>query len=124
MEGKLEYPFELTNGNKKQAVSIIGLDRDTKFYTFRDVNGMKAYIPKRGLLISENLAKALDVESGDMVQIKSYIPNREDVYVQVKGIIKQTLGINAYMDLDTMGNSKFSRKWKPNMRPSPMAMSE
>ncbi len=105
LEGKLEYPFELTNGNKKQAVSIIGLDRDTKFYSFHDANGQKTEIPKRGMLITENLAKALAVEKGDLVQIKSYIPGREDVYIQVKGIIKQTLGINAYMDIDTMGEA-------------------
>jgi len=105
IEGKLEYPFELTNGNKKQAVSIIGLDRDTKFYSFHDANGQKTEIPKRGMLITENLAKALAVEKGDLVQIKSYITGREDVYIQVKGVIKQTLGINAYMDIDTMGET-------------------
>lgn len=105
LEGKLEYPFELTNGNKEQAVSIIGLDRHTKFYSFHDVNGQKTEIPKRGMLITENLAKALAVEKGDLVQIKSYIPGREDVYIQVKGIVKQTLGINAYMDIDTMGET-------------------
>ena len=105
IEGKLEYPFELTNGNKKQAVSIIGLSRDTKFYSFHDVNGQKTEIPKRGMLITENLAKALDVEKGNLVRIKSYIPNRDDVYIQVKGVIKQTLGINAYMDIDTMGET-------------------
>ena len=105
IEGKLEAPFELTNGNKKQAVSIIGLDRDTKFYSFHEGNGQKAEIPKRGMLITENLAKALAVEKGDLVQINSYIPGREDVTIQVKGIIKQTLGINAYMDIDTMGET-------------------
>ncbi|HYE67755.1 MAG TPA: ABC transporter permease [Anaerovoracaceae bacterium] len=105
IEGKLEAPFELTNGNKKQAVSIIGLNRDTKFYSFNDGNGLKTEIPKRGMLITENLAKALAVEKGDLVQINSYIPGREDVYIQVKGIIKQTLGINAYMDIDTMGET-------------------
>ena len=105
IEGKLEYPFELTNGNKKQSVNIIGLDRDTKFYSFRDADGVKTEIPKTGMLITENLAKALNVEKGDLVQIKSYIPNRDDVYVQVKGIIKQTLGINAYMDIDAMGET-------------------
>lgn len=103
MEGKLEYPFELTNGNKKQAVNVIGLNRDTKFYTFHDGNGVKTEIPRQGMLISENLASALAVGKGDLVQIKSYIPGRDDVTVQVKGIIKQTLGINAYMDVDTMG---------------------
>ncbi|MEL7654677.1 MAG: ABC transporter permease, partial [Bacillota bacterium] len=105
VEGKLEYPFELTNGNKKQSLNIIGLSRDTKFYSFRDINGEKTEIPKQGMLITENLAKALDVKKGDLVLIKSYIPNRDDVYLQVKGIVKQTLGINAYMDINTMGET-------------------
>lgn len=105
IEGKLEYPFELTNGNKKQAVSIIGLDQDTKFYSFHDTGGEKTEIPKRGMLITENLAKALDVEKGDLVRVKSYIPNRDDAYIQVKGVVKQTLGINAYMDIDAMGET-------------------
>ncbi len=103
IEGKLEYPFELANGNKKQSVNIIGLDRNTKFYSFHNVRGEKTEIPKRGMLISENLSTALEVEKGDLVQIKSYIPGKADVYIQIKGIIKQTLGINAYMDVDTMG---------------------
>ncbi len=105
IEGKLEYPFELTNGNKKQAVSIIGLSRDTKFYSFRGAGGEKKEIPKQGLLITENLAKALDVKTGDMILVKSYIPNRDDVSLPVKGIIKQALGINAYMDIDAMGEA-------------------
>lgn len=105
IEGRLEYPFELSNGNKKQSVSIVGLDRDTKFYTFQDVNGEKTEVPKRGMLISENLAKALDAEKGGLVRVKSYIPGRDDVYIQVKGIIKQTLGMNAYMDIGAMGGT-------------------
>ncbi len=105
IEGKLEYPFELSNGNKKQAVSMIGLDRDTKFYSFRDTAGRQTEIPKRGMLITENLAKALDVGKGDLVRIKSYIPERDDAYIQVVAVIKQTLGINAYMDIGTMGET-------------------
>lgn len=103
IEGKLEYPFELANGNKKKSVNLIGLSRNTEFYTFHDINGEKADIPKQGMLISENLANALNVEKGDLVQVNSYIPNRQDLYIQVKGVIKQALGINAYMDIDTMG---------------------
>ncbi|HML36372.1 MAG TPA: FtsX-like permease family protein [Bacillota bacterium] len=105
IEGKLEYPFELSNGSKKQAVSIIGLDRDTKFYSFHDLNGEKVEIPENGMLISENLAKALDIGKGDLVRIKSYIPNRDDAYIQVKDVIKQTLGMNAYMEIGAMGGT-------------------
>ncbi|HWQ78687.1 MAG TPA: FtsX-like permease family protein [Anaerovoracaceae bacterium] len=105
IEGKLEYPFELTNGNKKQSVSIIGLDKDTEFYTFYNSIGVKTEIPKNGMLITENLAKALEVGKGDLIQVKSYIPNRDDVYIQVKDVIKQTLGMNAYMDIRAMGET-------------------
>jgi putative ABC transport system permease protein len=105
IEGKLEYPFELANGNKKKSVSVIGLERNTNFYSLHDADGVKTEIPRHGMLITENLAKALDVGKGDLVQIKSYIPNRDDVYLQVKGVIKQTLGMNAYMDICAMGET-------------------
>lgn len=103
IEGKLEYPFELSSGNKKQAVSVIGISSNTRFFTFHNEKGQKIDLPKRGMLISQNLARLLDVSTGDMVRINSYLPNRDDVYVPVTGIIKQTLGMNAYMNLDTMG---------------------
>lgn len=103
IEGKLEYPFELSSGNKKQAVSVIGISSDTTFFTFQDAKGRKIELPKRGMLISQNLSRLLGVQTGDVIRVKSYLPNREDVYLPVSGIIKQTLGMNAYMDLDTMG---------------------
>ncbi len=103
IEGKLEYPFELTNCNKKKAVNIIGLSRDTRFYTFIDNKGNEINLPRQGVLVTENLAKALDIEKGDLIQVNNYIPNREDIIVQVKGVIRQSLGMNAYMDIDTMG---------------------
>lgn len=103
IEGKMEYPFELLNGNKKQAVNIIGLQQNTKFYYFEDINGDQITIPNHGILLSENLASSLKVEKGDIVQVKSFIPNRDDIYIQVKGIVKQALGINAYMEIDNMG---------------------
>jgi putative ABC transport system permease protein len=105
IEGKLEYPFELTNGSKKQAVSIIGLSRDTKFYTFHNTKGVQTEVPANGMLISENLAKALDVGKGDLVRVKSYIPNRDDIYIPVTDVIKQTLGMNAYMEIGAMGET-------------------
>lgn len=103
MEGKLEYPFELTNGNHTQAVSVIGIAKDTQFYSFEDQKGNAVSVPQEGILLSENLASSLQVKKGDFVQIKSYIPGRDDVVLPVQGIIKQTLGMNAYMDIDTMG---------------------
>ena len=103
MEGKIEYPFELLNGNKKQFVNIIGLSEDTVFYSFRDKNDRTVSLPERGILLSENLAKSLKAETGDKIQVKGFLPGRDDVYIEVAGVVKQSLGMNAYMEIDSMG---------------------
>jgi putative ABC transport system permease protein len=103
IEGRLEFPFELSNGSRKRTVNLVGLKRDTRFYAFRDLNDAQIELPGSGALITENLAKALHVGKGDSLLVKSYLPNRDDVSVPVKGVIRQTLGINAYMELGAMG---------------------
>ena len=101
-EGRIEYPFEIHHGSKSKAVPVIGLPRDTIFYDFKDTKGRGVQIPEEGMLVTENLAGILDVEVGDTVRVETFIPNKEDTYICVSGIIKQTLGMNAYMDLEYM----------------------
>jgi putative ABC transport system permease protein len=103
IEGKIEYPFTLSSGNKEKTVTIIGLDENTQFFQFNDSQGDKVPIPKRGILLSSNLAKALDVVAGDSIRIKSFIPGKEDVYTRVSQVVTQTLGINGFMSIDYMG---------------------
>ncbi len=102
IEGRIEYPFEVRRGNKNEAVNVIGVNRDTRFFSFKDNKGNPVAVPEEGILLSENLAGILDVKTGDRVEMKSFIPGRSTVSVTVRGIIKQALGINAYMDIDYM----------------------
>jgi len=101
-EGRIEYPFEIRHGAKSKAVSVVGLPRDTVFYDFKDPQGRPVRIPEEGMLITENLAGLLDLAVGDEVRVKTFIPNRDDTSIRVSGIIRQTLGMSAYMDLDYM----------------------
>lgn len=103
-EGKIDFPFELSRGNRKQAVNIIGLRGDTLFYEFRDIKGQLVAIQQGGILLSENLAGVLKVSKGDVIQVKSYISDRDDLLIPVAGVIKQTLGMNAYMEIEAMRN--------------------
>jgi putative ABC transport system permease protein len=103
MEGKLEYPFEFENGNRKQIVSIVGLVRDTEFYGFKRPDGGGVSLPESGVLLSENLAKNLGLKAGDSVKLNTFIPGRNSVYVEVKDVVSQTLGLNAYMNIGYMG---------------------
>lgn len=109
VEGKIEYPFELSNGTRKKTVNLIGLEKDTQFYRFQDPARHPVALPPSGLLLSENLARSLDVTRGDSVRIKSFLPGREDTYLVVQGIISQTMGINAYMDQEAMAKLLFEK---------------
>lgn len=102
IEPRLEYPFELKNGWRKKAVNFIGTPRDTAFYEFRDINDKVVKLKAKGLFVTEALAKLLSVKQGDYLTIKNFIPGKEDVKIEVTGIVKQYLGINAFMDIETM----------------------
>ncbi|MGI6630001.1 MAG: ABC transporter permease [Bacillota bacterium] len=82
---------------------MIGVPRDTSFYLFEDINNREIKIPQKGLLLSEAMAGILNISRGDMITIKNFIPGKKDIKIEVKGIVKQYLGSNAYMDMDTMG---------------------
>ncbi len=103
IEGKIEYPFELQNGSKTKAVPVIGVDPKTIFYSFKNAEGNPITVPEEGILLSINLANILQVKTGDTIKIKTYLPGRADAYVTVTGIVKQSLGMNAYMNIDYMG---------------------
>lgn len=102
IEPKIEYPFEIEYGHKSKVVNIIGLQKNTRFYKFTNIDGNTVYLKDKGILLTEGLAKYLGVEAGDKVKIKNFIPDKKDIYLQVTDIIKQSLGINGYMNIDEM----------------------
>lgn len=109
IEGRIEMPFEIENGRASKVVNIIGLDKNTVFYEFKDIEGKKVTLPESGILLSSNLAKALNVVEGDSVLIKNFIPQRDDGYITVKGVINQSLGINGYMNIDFLNKNFLDR---------------
>lgn len=109
IEGKTEFPFELEKGRNSKVVNVIGFKNSFGFYDLRDENGNSQAIPDTGMLISSNLAKSLGVSTGDKIYVKNLLPEKNDMFVDVKGIVKQSLGINAYMDIDYL-NENFIEK--------------
>lgn len=104
VEPKIEFPFEMKNGLKKEIVNIVGLEQNTDFYHFKDGDGKSVMIPAKGILLSENLAQELDIGKGEKLVLHSFVPGRDDVTVTVMGVIKQGLGMNAYMHIDQMAD--------------------
>lgn len=100
MEPKVEMPLELRNGWKKETVSVIAVLQDTEMYYFKDSKNNEVYLEGNGIFLSDILAKQLKVQVGDTIVVDSYLPDSEDQDIEVKGIIQQYLGSNAYMNID------------------------
>ncbi len=102
IEGKIEFPFKIEYQWKTKILNIIGVKTDTVFYNFTDETGRPLELPKKGMLLSAGLAKIMGIEAGDQVLINTFLPEREDQWVEVVGLVKQNLGSNAYMDIEYM----------------------
>lgn len=102
IEPIVEFPFDIIKGWRNKVVNVVGVKSNTVFYDFENADGDHIKLPEKGVVMTEGLARLLDVKRGDLVTLKSFIPDRDDQVVVVKDVIKQRLGINVYMDLETM----------------------
>jgi len=109
IEGKIEYPFEIKNGWKSKVVTVIGLEEGSKFYIFKNLKEEEISIPKRGLTITENLAKILGVRVGEKVEINNFIPGKDDTELVISEIIRQDLGMNGYINKKEMEERLINR---------------
>lgn len=102
IEPRIEYPYELVNAWHNKRVLIIGVPKNTELHSFQDMEGHSVELSENGIFLTTELAKLLHVEAGDTLTIRNFMPGRDDVELKVSGIIRQYLGINAYMDIGTM----------------------
>jgi len=102
IEGKVEFPFKIEHRWKTKIINIIGVQPDTVFYNFTDEDNRPLSLPKEGMLLSAGLARILEIEVGDKILVNTFVPEREDKWVEVTGLVKQNLGSNAYMTMDYM----------------------
>lgn len=102
VEPLLEVPATLKNGWLKKEVSLMGLKKGSALYNILDKNGRRVEVPDHGVLLSEQLAKILNVKAGDVISAES--PYRRETLNQkgeelvVQGIVPQYVGLNAFME--------------------------
>lgn len=102
IEPKIEMPLQVKNGWRKKTISVVAVPSDTVMYGFMNSTGTPLELPEEGLFLSDILARILNVEVGDFVEVKGFLPGLDDKELQVKGIVEQYLGANAYMDIRQM----------------------
>ncbi|WP_422486336.1 ABC transporter permease [Gudongella sp. DL1XJH-153] len=102
IEPKVELPFELTDGWRKEIVNVIAIQRDTRMYGFRTPSGRQIELPQKGIIITDILARQLKAEAGDIIEINSVLPGVPNKTIEVKAVVEQYFGKNAYMDIEQM----------------------
>ena len=102
-EPVLEYPFEIRKGWRSRDVVIIGLPQDCELQRLYNTEDERVYLEGDGLLLEEHLAAQLGARAGDTVTLKPLMGRVDDEReVVVKRIVKQFLGLGAYMEIQSM----------------------
>ncbi|MDY0255879.1 FtsX-like permease family protein [Gudongella oleilytica] len=102
IEPKIEMPLQVKNGWRKKTISVVAVPNDTVMYGFMNSTGTPLELPEEGLFLSDILARILNVKAGDFVEVKGFLPGIDEKELQVKWIVEQYLGANAYMDIRQM----------------------
>jgi putative ABC transport system permease protein len=93
-------PVRLRNGHHRRDAAIDGIPAAPYLRRILDRQQRTVPVPPEGLVLTERLARALDVRPGDSVFVEVLEGRRPTRAVPVAGLAEQYLGMAAYMDLD------------------------
>ena len=101
-EGFRAVPAKLQFEHRSYRTSVQGIQEDGKLMRLLDTRLNTIHVPRGGVILTDYLAEILHIKSGDMLTIEFLEGNRTTVQVQVAGTAKEYLGVNAYMQQETL----------------------
>ena len=102
-EPLLQYPFEIKNEWRKKDIVIIGLPDGAQLQKLVDAQEKTVPVGETGLVLSDRLARDLDVAVGDTLRVKPLMGRvTKEKDVTVSKIVAQYLGSSAYMNIDEL----------------------
>ncbi len=88
--------------HRNRQVGIIGLPADSELTRVVDTSLEKVYLPSQGLVLSTKLAELLGVREGDLLTVEVLEGRRPVTQVVVADLVEEYLGINAYMEVESV----------------------
>ncbi len=96
-------PVRLTSEGRSRQVAISGLPARGELFRVLDVETLQQVpLPEHGLVLSSSLAGVLDIAPGDTVTAAVLVGRRPVEALPVVGIVKQYMGLSAYMHIDAV----------------------
>ena len=78
------------------------MEPDSRLQQLLDTNLNKVALPSSGLMLTDHLAKILEVRPGDKITVEVLEGSRATREVTVVALVKQYLGVTGYMDLSSL----------------------
>lgn len=92
-------PVRLRAGPRSYRTSILGYRPDAVLHRALDDELQPLRLPDQGVLLTEQLASILGISAGDTVEAEILEGRRPRRRVEVDGVVRQYIGIGAYMSL-------------------------
>lgn len=102
VEGQNYHAAILRNGHLEKRVAVEARQPGTDLSRVVDADDRVIDVPPGGLMLSQRLAEALDVQTGDLLEVEFLSGRRGTYELPVAGTIIQYFGLGASMDADTM----------------------
>lgn len=97
-------PVRLRHGHLSHRTGIRAVEPNGEIQRLLDVNLKPVSLPERGVLITDYLGKMLAVKAGDVITVEILEGSRPTRQVMVVGLVKEYLGVAAYMNLDALNH--------------------
>jgi putative ABC transport system permease protein len=103
VEGFRSVPARLVHGHRSYRTAVDGIEPGGELHRVLDAALKPVAIPPEGVVLTEYLAREiLRIAPGQMLTIEVLEGNRPVIRVPVVGTTHQYLGVNAYMDRQTI----------------------
>ena len=102
VEPQRSVPARIRVGHRHRNLAITGVPPNPRLKRVVDRTGADLRLPPDGLVLSDRLARVLDVRAGDMVTAEILEGHRPTLHLPVTAIVDDVLGLSAYMQLDAL----------------------
>ena len=92
-------PVRLRHGQRSYRIGIRGVEPGGDIQRLLDADLRPVVLPADGLLLTDFLARMLDLRVGDRVVVEVLEGNRPVREATVAGLVREYLGVSGYMDL-------------------------
>jgi len=103
-----EVPVRLRHGHRSYRTGIRGTEPGGDIQRLLDRDLRPVALPQDGLLLTDYLAKLLDVRPGDRITVEVLEGDRPVRETTVVGVVKEYMGVSGYMDLHAL--NRFMRE--------------